>query len=169
MLFVILDSNDDDDHNLTDAQTNFALNAINENPGVRWTFVLMHHPIWKYDTDGRFEKIEDALRSRKHSVIAGHEHHYQHSVRNESNYYVLGTTGGGSALRGNRFGEFDHIVWVTMTDNGPVMANLRLDGILSHDISNATTEKMARVMLENTSLKQQQSDTLLNYRLTQLL
>jgi hypothetical protein len=61
----------------------------------------------------------------------------------------LATTGGGSGLRGNRFGEFDHIVWMTMTDNGPVMANLRLDGILSHDISNEATAKMAQSMLKN--------------------
>ncbi|MCK5208019.1 MAG: metallophosphoesterase, partial [Cyclobacteriaceae bacterium] len=124
VLFIILDSNDDDDHNLTEAQTSFALNALKENPDARWTFVLMHHPIWKYDTGGRFEKIEEALSNRKHTVIAGHEHHYQYIERNESNYYVLATTGGGSGLIGNRFGSFDHIVWMTMTDNGPVMANL---------------------------------------------
>lgn len=154
VLFVIMDSNDDDDHNLTEEQTEYAIHAINENPDVRWTFVLMHHPIWKYDTDDRFEKIEDALSTRKHTVIAGHEHHYKYTERKDANYYVLGTTGAGTALRGNRFGEFDHIVWVTMADNGPIMANLRLDGILAHDISNEVTEKMARVMLDNTSLKQ---------------
>ncbi|MCK5280806.1 MAG: hypothetical protein KAK04_19770, partial [Cyclobacteriaceae bacterium] len=153
VLFIILDSNDDDDHNLTEVQTSFALNALKENPDARWTFVLMHHPIWKYDTGGRFEKIEEALSKRKHTVIAGHEHHYQYIERNESNYYVLATTGGGSGLIGNRFGSFDHIVWMTMTDNGPVMANLRLDGILAHDITNATTEKMAGAMLANTNFK----------------
>lgn len=151
VLFIILDSNDDEDHNLTDKQTNFAIEAINENPDARWTFVLMHHPIWKYDTDGKFEKIEDALKSRKHTVIAGHEHHYQYIERKKSNYYVLGTTGAGSALRGEKFGEMDHIVWMTMTDNGPVMANLKLDGILSHDVTNATTIKMAGAMLSNTN------------------
>lgn len=151
VLFVILDSNDDDDYNLTEAQTSFALEALEENSDVRWTFVLMHHPIWKYDTDGRFEKIEEAMANRKHTVIAGHEHHYQHIERKKSNYYVLGTTGGGSALRGDRFGEFDHIVWVTMSDEGPVMANLKLDGILAHDISNVATAKMARSMLSNTN------------------
>lgn len=153
VLFVILDSNDDDDYNLTEEQTAFALKALNDNPDVRWTFMLMHHPIWKYGTDGRFEKIEEAMASRKHTVIAGHEHHYQHIERKESNYYVLGTTGGGSALRGDRFGEFDHIVWVTMSDEGPVMANLKLDGILAHDISNAETAKLARTMLDNTNFK----------------
>jgi len=150
VLFVILDSNDDDDYSLTEDQTNFAIDALNENPNVRWTFVLVHHPIWKYDTGGRFEKIESAMASRKHTVIAGHEHRYQHIERKQSNYYVLGTTGGGTALRGDRFGEFDHIVWVTMSDQGPVMANLKLDGILSHDITNAETATMARAMLDNT-------------------
>lgn len=153
VLFIILDSNDDDHHNLTEDQTNFAIETLEAHPDARWTFVLMHHPIWKYDTGGRFESIEAALKNRKHTVIAGHEHRYQYIERNESNYYVLGTTGGGSRLRGHRFGEFDHIVWVTMTDDGPVMANLRLDGILSHDIANASTAKLAESMLQNTNFR----------------
>lgn len=153
VLFVLLDTNDDDDNNLTMEQSNFAIEAINEHPDVRWTFVLMHHPIWKYNTGGRFEKIEAALGGRKHTVLAGHEHRYQYIKRKNSNYYVLGTTGGGTALRGNRFGEFDHIVWVTMADQGPVMANLKLDGILSHDITNEKTAVMARSMLANTNFK----------------
>ncbi len=154
VLFVILDSNDDDDHNLTEDQTEFAINAIQSNTQARWTFVLMHHPIWKYDTGGRFEKIESALKGKHHTVIAGHEHTYQYIERKETNYYVLGTTGAGSALRGNRFGEFDHIVWVTMKESGPVMANLRLDGVLSHDIANAKTAPMAESMAANTNFNQ---------------
>jgi UDP-2,3-diacylglucosamine pyrophosphatase LpxH len=153
VLFIILDSNDDDDFNLTEDQTAYALKIIEENRDVKWTFVLVHHPIWKYNTGGRFEKIEEALSDRKHTVIAGHQHRYQYIERNKSNYYVLGTTGGSSRLRGNRFGEFDHIVWMTMTDNGPVMANLRLDGILSHDITNESTAIMAQSMLRNASFK----------------
>ena len=153
VLFLILDSNDDDDYNLTEEQTNYALKSIEENKDVRWTFLLVHHPVWKYDTNGRFEKIEKALSNRKHTVMAGHEHHYQHTERENSNYYVLGTTGGGSRLRGTRFGEFDHIVWMTMTDNGPVMANLRLDGILSHDIVNESSAKMAEALFNNTQFE----------------
>lgn len=153
VLFIILDSNDDDDYNLTEDQTAFTIETLKSHPEARWTFVLMHHPIWKYDTGGRFECIEASLRNRKHTVIAGHEHYYQFIPRNETNYYVLSTTGGGSRLRGNRFGEFDHIVWVTMTDDGPAMANLRLDGILPHDISNAETASMAESILQNVSQK----------------
>lgn len=151
-LFLILDSNDDDDYNLTRAQTDFALEVLKKNSGVKWTFVLMHHPIWNYDTNGRFQEIEKALSGRKNTVIAGHEHHYHQAERNGTNYYILSTTGAGSALRGNYFGEFDHISWVTMAENGPVMANLRLDGILPHDVANDKTEELARPLIKNGAL-----------------
>ncbi len=153
VLFVILDSNDDDDFNLTRKQTDFALKTLKDNEKVRWTFVLMHHPIWTYKTDGRFEEIESALKGRKYTVIAGHEHHYHQAEKNGSNYYILATSGAGSSLRGNYFGEFDHISWITMSDNGPVMANLRLDGILPHDISNDKTEALAKPLIENGAFK----------------
>lgn len=148
-LFLILDSNDDDDYNLTREQTDFVLETLKENANVRWTFLLMHHPIWTYNTNGRFEEIETALSGRKYTVIAGHTHHYSHEVKKGQNYYVLATTGGGSRLRGNYFGEFDHITWVTMTDAGPSMANLRLDGILPHDIINDETKSLANALAAN--------------------
>jgi len=152
-LFIILDSNDDDDHSLTREQTDFAIESIRQHQDVRWIFVLMHHPIWNYDTGGRFQLIEAALYGRKHTILAGHTHHYYHEERNNANYYILGTTGGGSNLRGHYFGEFDHITWVTMTDEGPSLANLRLDGILPHDIANWYTQIMARAMADNATME----------------
>lgn len=151
-LFIVLDSNDDDDYNLTREQTDFMLKTLKDSEQARWTFILMHHPIWTYDTHGRFEEIETALKDRKYTVIAGHEHHYHQAERNGRNYYILSTTGAGSALRGTYFGEFDHIAWMTMTDNGPIMVNLRLDGILPHDVSNEQTEKMAQPLIQNARL-----------------
>ena len=150
-MFIILDSNDDDDHSMTREQTDFAIETISQHPEVRWTFVLMHHPIWTYDTEGRFEEVEAALEGRKYTVLAGHTHHYSHENRKGQNYYVLATTGGGSSLRGNYFGEFDHITWVTMTDAGPSLANLRLDGILPHDIANKETQFLASALAKNAS------------------
>ncbi len=153
VLFIILDSNDDDDYNLTRTQTDFVLNALKGNEGVRWTYILMHHPIWTYDTGGRFPEIQEALKNRKHTVIAGHEHRYHHEEINNANYYILATTGAGSALLGEPFGQFDHISWITMSDNGPVMANLKLDGILPHDIANERTRAMAEPLISNSKLK----------------
>ena len=151
--FIILDSNDDDDYNLTREQTDFAIESIRQHPDVRWTFILMHHPIWNYDTNGRFEEIEASLSGQKYTVLAGHTHHYFHERRKNQNYYVLATTGAGSNLRGNHFGEFDHITWVTMTDAGPSLANLKLDGILPHDIVNNETQQLASVMANNASFE----------------
>lgn len=151
-LFVILDSNDDAEFNLTRKQTDFALKELKDHDKVRWTFLLMHHPIWNYKTDGRFQEIESALKSRKYTMIAGHEHHYHQVEKNGSNYYILSTTGAGSNLQGNYFGEFDHISWVTMAKEGPIMANLRLDGILPHDVSNEKTEELAKPLIENGKL-----------------
>ena len=113
----------------------------------------MHHPIWKYDTNQRFQEIESTLASRPHSVFAGHEHHYHHEHREKANFYILATTGAGSQMRGPGFGEFDHITWVTMTDDGPAMANLQLSGILPHDISNNETRELASALLDNTSFQ----------------
>ncbi|MDB4584541.1 PA14 domain-containing protein [Draconibacterium sp.] len=151
-LFITLDSNDDDDYNLTQKQTDFVLNSLKENPDVRWTFIFMHHPIWTYDTGGRFESIQNALKNRKHTVIAGHVHRYHHAEHDGANYYTLATTGASSSLLGENFGRFDHITWMTMTDDGPVMANLKLDGILPHDITNDETLARANPMLANTQL-----------------
>lgn len=150
-LFVVLDTNDDRDFNLSVKQKSYVLNAISSHSQVRWTFLLMHHPIWKYNTDGRFQEIEEKLKGRNYTVFAGHEHHYQQTKRNESNYIILSTTGAGNNLRGNYFGEFDHISWISMTGNGPVVANLRLDGILPENISNDQTAIMAKPMVENTT------------------
>ena len=68
-------------------------------------------------------------RAGKYTVFCGHIHRYQKFVRKGMNYYQLATTGGGSKMRGVRYGEFDHIVWVTMKKTGPVLANMMLDGI----------------------------------------
>src|SRR5271156_6304585 len=58
------------------------------------------------------------------------------------NYYQLATTGGGSRLRGIEYGEFDHVAWVTMKKEGPVLANLLLEGVLADDLAKpATTEE----------------------------
>jgi hypothetical protein len=44
-------------------------------------------------------------------------------------------------LRGVRYGEFDHVVWVTMKKNGPVLANVMLDGILPENLKTPDTHE----------------------------
>ena len=92
------------------------------------------------------------LEGRQHTVIAGHAHRYLHDRRNDTNYYILGTTGGGSQLRGPRYGEFDHVTLITITDEGPVMVNLRLDGILPHDVTTRADYEATQALVNATRM-----------------
>ena len=66
-------------------------------------------------------------------AFGGHAHRYSRSEVNGHVYYRLATTGGGSDLSGIANGQFDHLVWVTMADQGPQITNLMLDGIWGDD------------------------------------
>jgi predicted phosphodiesterase len=133
VLFLCLNSEDPPSHRMSDAQVEFVAKALDENRNVRWTMVFMHKPLWLSEGTG-WEKIEAMLVDRPHTVLVGHRHSYVKYVRHGRSYIRLATTGGESSLRGNRFGEFDHITWVTMKDEGPQIANLDLQGILGEDI-----------------------------------
>jgi hypothetical protein len=115
-------------------QYQYIKEALAQHPDVRWTLVFMHQPLWLFDNSRYWNDVELLLNERKHTVFVGHHHHYVKYERNNSNYFMLATTGGISKLRGPNFGEFDHMVWVTMTDNGPVIANLLLQGVWDENV-----------------------------------
>ncbi|MGI9345256.1 MAG: metallophosphoesterase [Gammaproteobacteria bacterium] len=111
-------------------QTEYLAEVLDDYPEVRWTFVFVHQPLWdSYRVHPEWSRVETMLQGRKHTVFAGHTHNYTLHRRNQSNYITLSTTGGGSALRGTDWGEFDHFALIRMTDGGPQLANLELDGI----------------------------------------
>jgi hypothetical protein len=139
VLFLILNTDDPPGSgrgHLGKEQIEDAKKILSANRGVRWTIVSMHKPVWtapQLDKTGWLE-VEKALSDRPYTVFVGHIHRYQKYVRNGRNYYQLATTGGGSRMRGVPYGEFDHIVWVTMKKDGPVFANILLDAILPDDL-----------------------------------
>ena len=51
-----------------------------------------------------------------------------------------------------RYGEFDHVTLVTVTDDGPVLANLRLDGILPHDVTTQADYELTEALVRCTDL-----------------
>jgi len=115
---------------ISDEQYEWIEQTLADHEEVRWTLVFMHQPLWDQSAETlRWNDVEQLLAERKHTVFVGHRHSYVQYERNDSKYYILGTTGGGSRLRGPELGEFDHFVWITMTDQGPLMANLELDGV----------------------------------------
>lgn len=118
-------------------QMDFVRQVLADNPDPRWTVVLLHQPLWESEpVDEDWLEVERLLGERDYTVFAGHFHRYSLNVRNDRKFITLATTGGGSALRGDLFGEFDHVAWVTMSADGPTIANVKLDGIVDDDVSN---------------------------------
>lgn len=148
VLFLLLNSEDPPGSSaIGKDQVEFARKVLDENKDVRWTVVALHKPIWRDADIGKngWSEVEKLLAGRNYTVFAGHVHRYQHTVRQGMNYYQLATTGGGSRLRGVKYGEFDHVVWVTMKKNGPVLANIMLDGIYPDDLQAPNTHEPVTV------------------------
>lgn len=156
VLFLCLNTEDGQKPGLGDEQVAAISLAIDQHPEVRWTLLFMHRPLW-LSAEGepgrlQFERLEQKLAGRPYTVFAGHFHRYTSHVRNDRRYIVLATTGGGSHLRGSQFGEFDHVAWVTMTDEGPRLANLMLDGIADENVHTAAQAAVVDKILEGWAL-----------------
>jgi len=138
VLFLVVCTEDPPTANISDAQVSYMHKALRDNKSVRWTFVFMHQPLF-LEKDGKLHeawgKIEATLASRAHTVFAGHWHGYTKQQKHGRNYYRLATTGGASGLEGVEAGYFDHIMWVTMTSEGPRIANLMMDGIYDDELT----------------------------------
>ena len=129
-------------------QLAFVERTLREFPNPRWTVVLVHQPLWDYahGRRGDWPKVEAMLGQRDYTVFAGHSHRYVKSVRQGRRFITLATTGGGSSLRGLRYGEFDHVAWVTMTAQGPRVANLLLEGIHDENVITASRRAVTRAL-----------------------
>ncbi|MGC3966467.1 MAG: metallophosphoesterase [Pirellulales bacterium] len=134
---------------------------LKEHADARWTMLFFHKPLWvmaeRQLTAGNpdttnWKKVEALLGDRPHTVFAGHVHHYVQYDRNGMKYYHLATTGGGSQLRGVPYGEFDHVAWLTMEQDGPTVVNLLLDGIVPADTITEAKIKRFRQFLAGTRL-----------------
>ncbi|MDX9974378.1 MAG: metallophosphoesterase [FCB group bacterium] len=134
VLFLCLNTNDGPEcgTGISPEQVEYAKRVLSENANVRWTFVMQHKPLWN-DDNAEWKQIEEALKGRNVTVFAGHTHNYLSQENHGIQFITQATTGGGTMLRGPELGEFDHMVWVTVTAKGPKIANLALDGILAHD------------------------------------
>lgn len=150
VLFITLNSEDPPGYTVGKAKTGrvgpeqlaWLKQTLADNRDVRWTLVFIHKPMWQYGEKTNWAEVADALGDRKHTVFAGHHHKYQVDHNGPHTYYSLATTGGGSKLEGPQAGRFDHVMWVTMTPDGPRLANLMLDGIWTDDPVAEAKEKI---------------------------
>ncbi|MBA4064791.1 MAG: hypothetical protein C0501_13975 [Isosphaera sp.] len=137
-LFLCLNSENPPDgmSTIDPEQQAWVAKTVEANKDARWTFVFLHKPLWvaKDLEKNGWGAVEKALAGRKYTVFCGHVHRYQVFERNGMKYFQLATTGGGSRLRGAEYGEFDHVAWVTMKKDAPLVANVLLDGLLPADL-----------------------------------
>ncbi len=156
VLFLCLNSEDGGPTQLAEDQVAFVEKTLGENQDVRWTLIFLHKALWAYQQEGRptlWNRVEEALGGRPHTIFAGHRHQYVAYQRENYKYYELATTGGGSSLAGPVHGRFDHVVWVTMDEKGPILANLQLDGILNSAVRTEAGEKLIRDLSNRYSLE----------------
>jgi len=152
VLFLCMNSEDQyrgaSQGSISDEQYEWVKEVLAKEQDVKWTLLFMHQPLWVQNTDPiRWFDVEKLLSDRKHTVFVGHRHHYVKYERNNNNYFMLATTGGSSSLRGPELGEFDHVVWVTMTEDGPIMANLMLEGIWDENVNTQAQQETIEEML----------------------
>lgn len=145
VLFLCANSQDGEITRISPEQVDYFRQALEENSDARWTLLFLHKPLWVYDVEDApgWAELEDLLAERDYTVFAGHFHVYRKHERRDRRYFVLSTTGGVNSLGGPDRGQFDHMVWVTMTDKGPQVANLLVDGIWDEDVF---TERSAELV-----------------------
>lgn len=119
---------ENDGGHVSDEQSAYFRQVIADHPDVRWTFLLMHKAPWEREDLQAFTDIESALADRPYTVFHGHEHVYRHLERNGRDYIRLATTGGVQMPENGR--SADHVMLVTVDDEGVEIANLLLSGIL---------------------------------------
>ena len=102
-------------------------------------FLFMHHPRWIVGgyPGTNWDAVHALLKAAGNvtAVIGGHIHRMRYEGRRDGiEYLTLATTGGASSAKEAKRGQFHHVAWVTMTDDGPQVANVLLDGVLSDDV-----------------------------------
>ncbi|BDD03286.1 tyrosine-protein phosphatase [Aureibacter tunicatorum] len=137
VLFLCLNSEDEYSKegygSISKKQFEYFDKALKQNKDAKWVFLFMHQPLWTQKKSGNWKKLVSSLKNFKHTAFAGHIHDYTSYVVDEANYITLGTTGGGSNMRGKAYGEVDHFTVIQFKDGKPIISNILLDGIQRHD------------------------------------
>ena len=100
--------------------------VLEQNADVRWTFLFLHEPAWENPSDN-FKAIQGLLKNRDHTFFGGHLHYYDYDNIDGSEHITMGPAGASFHQEGP--GNVDHLMWVTMTADGPQMGNIALKGI----------------------------------------
>ena len=107
-------------------QQAFVKDTLEKHPDARWTFLFLHEPAWENPSES-FKAIQGMLKDRNHTFLAGHLHYYDYDLIDGHEHITMGPAGASFHHEGP--GNVDHIMWVTMTEDGPEIANIALKGV----------------------------------------
>jgi hypothetical protein len=110
----------------SEKQMSWIKKSLADHTEARWTFLFLHEPAWENPSDS-FKAIQGLLKDRDHTFFAGHLHYYDYDNIDGREHITMGPAGASFHHEGP--GNEDHIMWVTMTDDGPQMGNIALKGI----------------------------------------
>lgn len=148
VLFLCLTTDYPKQGRISPEQIEYFRKVLGKHRKVRWTLVFLHRPLWLTapETSGwrEFQKLID---NRDYTVLSGHVHQYLKARRNGRDHYALSSTGARVPTETDpEFGRFYHVTWVTMTNAGPRIANILLDGILPDNVRDeAKSHRNARL------------------------
>jgi hypothetical protein len=125
--------------NFSDQQVAYVEKALAQNADVRWTFLFLHQPAWENPSDG-FLAIEQLLVGREYTFFAGHLHYYALDERRGRDYITMGPAG--ASFHKDGPGNVDHILWVTMTEDGPQIGKIALEGIFDRKGRDLSVKEM---------------------------
>lgn len=153
--FLVLNSYEhfhENNAHLGEEQLAFALEDLANTQNATHTFVLMHHPIWQYPNNADWQKVEEALANRPHTVFAGHTHTLTFEQRNDARYIIVSTTRGfGPSDPTNRItelGVFPLYTLVTVGGDEPRIVHIEPGGaIWPEDVATRAFQQAARSVL----------------------
>ncbi len=138
-----------DDRNFTEEQVKWAVSDIEKSKGARHTVVFLHNPAWyskgtlMYD---QWVRIENALKGRKYTVIAGHTHRLSTVIRNGRPYYVMATSGGGlGKVHSFYLGETHHTALVKVEGDTLHLSLIELGAIHSIEQVSKTGKPVGKI------------------------
>jgi serine/threonine-protein phosphatase CPPED1 len=105
--------------------------VLTDHRDARFTVLCMHQPLWQGEHQA-WPRIQRALGDRSYTAFAGHIHNYRRETHRGNSHIRLGPAGGLWVLPGPD-GNFDHVTHVTVTESGPVICNVLLDGVRDID------------------------------------
>jgi predicted phosphodiesterase len=109
-------------------QLDFFKQVLADHMDVKWTFVNMHKPGWKSESED-YRQLEQMLGDRPYSVFAGHLHSMEYSRQGDREFIQLGRTGGLAHGEGESASDENLILWVTMRGGVPTYRVIHLDRI----------------------------------------